>query len=93
MRTSLNKIAETEIFLQGDMEPNDALLFKADMLINPSLEENVTAQARTYHLIKQYSRKQLKAELETVHQKLFTQSRFRIFAERVKRLFNDEPFK
>ena len=52
MRTSLNNIKQTEDYLSGQMSAGDSLLFKAKMLIDPSLRLSVVMQQKTYLLIR-----------------------------------------
>ena len=71
MRTSLNNIKQTEDYLSGQMSAGDSLLFKAKMLIDPSLRLNVVMQQKIYLLVRLYSRQKLKSEIENVHKKIF----------------------
>lgn len=87
MRTSLNNIALTERHLLKKSTPASALLFEAKMLINEDLQSDVAAQQQVYSLVKQYGRKQLKAEIEAVHQQLFTQPEHRSFRQKIARIF------
>ncbi|MEO6151405.1 MAG: hypothetical protein ABIN95_07130 [Mucilaginibacter sp.] len=87
MRTSLNNIQLTEEYLFGLLPAGDKLLFDANRLLNTELDNNVSAQQQTYILVQQYGRKQLKAEMETVHRQLFTQPRHYSFAQSILRLF------
>jgi hypothetical protein len=45
-------------------------------------------QQKTYQIIRQYSRGQLKQEIEAVHQKLFTEPEHLNFRQRIKKLFS-----
>ena len=87
MRTSSTEIAAIEGLLLQTATPADALLLQAKALLDANLAENISAQQQGYQLIRQYGRKQLKAELEVVHHKLFTTSRYHAFASRIKQLF------
>lgn len=89
MRTLLNEVAEIEQYLLKAGSPEDTLLLEVKLLINPELQLKVTAQRQVYSLIKQYGRRQLKAELESVHQKLFSQPQHRSFAQKIRELFGN----
>lgn len=87
MRTSLNNIKLTEGYLAGELLTGEKLLFEARMLLDHDLLTDVKAQQQAIELIKQYSREQLRAEIDTVHQKLFNNKQHRTFAKRVMDLF------
>jgi len=66
----LNEIKTIEEHLFNRVHPADNLLFQANMILNTDLLEKVDLQKAAYQTVQQYSRKQLKAEIEAVHQKL-----------------------
>ncbi len=73
MRTSLNEIKLIDAHILGENAPGDALVFEARLILNPGLAEQTAWQLQTHGLIRQYGKKRVKAEIEAVHQKLFTQ--------------------
>lgn len=83
----MNEALAIENHVFGLELAENRLLFEAKLLIDPTLQEKVTAQKQVYHLVKQYGRKQLKAELEAVHLQIFTAAAHRPFAQRVRSLF------
>ncbi|QEC75663.1 hypothetical protein [Mucilaginibacter ginsenosidivorax] len=87
MRTSLNNIARIEAHLLGSQKPMDALLFEATLLLDDSLYADVSAQKQVYSLVQQYSRKQLKQEIEAAHEQLFTRPEHLSFKQKIARLF------
>lgn len=87
MRTSLNNLQEIELYLFQRSPAADRLVFEARMLIDDELTQNVSLQQDTYALIRQYGRRQLKAELEDVHRQLFTQLRHQSFRQKIMALF------
>lgn len=87
MRTSLNEIKQIEDHLFNQVDPGEAVLLEARLILNPQFADNVKWQQQTYHLVKQYGRKKLKAELDAVHQQLFTQAVHRSFAQKIRALF------
>ena len=87
MRTSLNEIAQIEDHLLQRHTPGAALLFEAQILLDADLRDKVSSQQQVYRLIQQYSRKQLKHEIEAVHQQLFTRPEHLSFRQKIARLF------
>ena len=87
MRTSLNKIAQTEAYLLKRANPANALLFKAKILLDQDLQAHVSQQRQVYSLVQQYGRKQVKAEIEAVHQQLFNQPEHLSFRQKIARIF------
>ncbi|WPU96003.1 hypothetical protein SNE25_10780 [Mucilaginibacter sabulilitoris] len=87
MRTSLNNITLIERRLFKKQAPADALLFEAKTLIDKELHANVSAQLQVYSLVNEYGRKQLKQEIEIVHQQLFTQPEHLSFRQKIARIF------
>ena len=87
MRTSLNEIKLIDEHLFNNSKPEDALLFEAMRIINPALEQQIAFQKHAHTIVQQYSRKKLKAEIESVHQKLFSEPVHLNFRQRVMRFF------
>ena len=87
MRTSLNniKLIDDHLFNKGGIE--DRLLFDAMLIIDPTLSDQISWQQKTHALVQQYSRKKLKAEIESAHQQLFTQPEHQSFRQRILRFF------
>jgi len=87
MRTSLNniKLIDDHLFNKGSIE--DRLLFDAMLIIDPTLSDRTSWQQKTHALVQQYSRKKLKAEIESAHQQLFTQPEHQSFRQRILRFF------
>jgi hypothetical protein len=88
MRTSLNNIKAIDDHIFGYNAPGDALLFEARLILNSGLRDDVQQQQNTYAVIQQYSRKQLKAEITAVQQKLATEPVHHGFMQRIINLFN-----
>lgn len=87
MMTSLNETKRNEDYLLGKLLPNEALLFDVQLLIDEELEANVKSQQKSYEIIRQYGRVQLKKELEAVQQKLFTDPKYTSFKQKIVQLF------
>ncbi len=88
MRTSLNEIKEIDDHVLGQAAPGDALLFEAKLIVNPNLKYKIMWHKQALGLVQQYGRNSLKAEIETVHQKLFSLREHEGFRQKIMRLFN-----
>jgi hypothetical protein len=87
MKTSWNETRQIDQHLAGTMDTGDALVFDAKLLLDAELVDKVSWQRKTHAIIKQYGRRQLKNELEAIHQKLFTSPQHHSFSQRIRRLF------
>lgn len=83
----MNETAYIENYLSGTLSAEEQLLAEARMLLDSELRSKAEWQQHTYALVKQYSRKALKQEIEAVHQKLFAESRFAAFRKKIRRIF------
>jgi hypothetical protein len=90
MRTSLNKIQQAEAYLQGKLPAGDKLVFETRMLLNPAMQEDIISQQKVYDIVQAYSRKQLKAEIEAIHTRLFHTTRHISFRERILNIFRSK---
>jgi len=87
MKTSWNETAQVEQHILGHHNTGDALLFEAKLMLDIDLNDRVHWQQKTYEAIHNYGRRQLKKEIEAVHQRLFTQSAYANFSQKIRRLF------
>ena len=87
MRTSLTEIQQTEKYLLGEMQPEDALVFEARMLSNPLLKMNVFFQKKVHAVLRAYHRKKLKEEAEAIHQQLFNDPKKNDFQKMIFHFF------
>jgi len=83
----LNNIKVIDDHLFGRTDTSEALLFEANMILNSGLCEDVQHQQNAYAVIKQYSRQQLRAEIESAKHKLETEPQHRGFMQRIVNLF------
>jgi hypothetical protein len=88
MKTSLNELRLIEDYLLSGREDEESCLFEAKLILQPELKEHVYWQNKTYQLVRCYGRKQLKAEIEKIHQTLFNTNRHQPFRQRIMRLFS-----
>jgi len=87
MRTSLIETEQIEAHLLRLSEPGDALVFEARLLLEPGLRDKMHWQQKTYTIIKQYGRQQLRQEIGAVHQQLFSNPEHAGFGQKIMRLF------
>lgn len=87
MRTSLNEIRQNEAYLLHNMEPGDALAFGAEMMVNKRRRVDLAIQEKLYAVVRLYGRKQLRAEIEQVHQELFQNPVHASFRGKIARIF------
>jgi hypothetical protein len=88
MRTSLNEIKLIDDHIFNMNTPEDALVFDAMLIINPGLSNQIMWQKKAHALVQQYGRKKLKAEIEMVHQRLFTEPVNQTFRQKILGLFS-----
>jgi hypothetical protein len=87
MKMSLNELRLIEEYLLSVLEQEENCLFKAKLILQPELMEEVYWQDKTYQVIEEYGRKQLKNEVEKIHQMLFNSIEHQSFKSMVMRLF------
>jgi len=67
--------------------PGEQLLFQAQLILDPALDEKAMAQQKAYSLIRSYGRKKLQEEIALVHAQLFQSPQHTPFKERILSLF------
>ncbi|MGX5687466.1 hypothetical protein [Arcticibacter tournemirensis] len=87
MRTSLNEIQQIEKHLSRELNGEEELLFQANVILNKELAANVQWQQKTLQLVHAYGREQLKQEIRTVQEKLFTQREHLSFRQKILAFF------
>jgi hypothetical protein len=90
MRTSLIETEQIEAHLLRLSDPGDSLVFEATLLLDAELKEKLTWQEKTYNMVRIYGRDQLRKEIESVHQKLFTQPVHTSFSQKIRGLFTSQ---
>jgi hypothetical protein len=90
MTTSWNETKQIEAHILGTASTGDALLFEAKLMLDNDLADKVMWQQKAYATIQQFGRRQLKKEIEQVHQQLFTQAAHVSFADKIRRLFSKQ---
>ncbi len=87
MRTSLNNIKLIDDYLLNRMDPGEALVFEAQMLLSAELSNNFCNHKQTLAIVKQYSRGALKAQISAIQTKLSTEPQHHVFMQRIIHLF------
>lgn len=83
----MTEVQEIENYLQNTQEPGDRLLTEARLLLNKDFATNLFWQRKTNALVQEYGRKQIKLEIEAVHQKLFSEKKQASFKEKILSIF------
>lgn len=87
MKTLLNELRLIEHYLLSDAQDGESFLFEAKMILEPELKEQVYWQQKTYQTVRDYGRKQLKNEINNIHETLFNTEAHQSFRQKVMRLF------
>jgi hypothetical protein len=87
MKTSASDTRLIENYIQKQLPPSDQLVFEARLLLSPELSETLKWQQQVQQLVKLHGRKQLKAQIKLVEQKVFTEPAHQTFRDRLYRLF------
>ncbi len=87
MRKSLNDLRLIENYLFQRLPAAEQQAFKVRLLTESRLSEQVAVQQEVYALIKRYGRRQLKKELEAVHERMFKSPEKTWFRQKIKNLF------
>ncbi|GGG99822.1 hypothetical protein [Pedobacter zeae] len=87
MKTLLNELGLIEHYLLSDRKDGESFLFEAKMILEPELKEQVYWQQKTYQAVRDYGRKQLKNEINNIHETLFNTEAHQSFRQKVMRLF------
>lgn len=85
MRKSLRDIEQIERYLEGKMATEEHRAFEVRRLCDTQLQDHVERQRSTYDLIREYGRRQMRRELDSVYHRLMRRPSFR---ERIRRIFS-----
>jgi len=88
MKTSLNELRLIEHYLLSDERDGESFLLEAKMILQPELKQQVYWQNKTYQMVRDYGRKQLKTEIDNIHETLFNTDAHQSFRQKVMRLFS-----
>jgi len=87
MKTSVSDTRQIDLYLLKQLRPGDKLVMDARFVLNPELNETMQWQQQVHQLVQMRGRKQLKAQIKMVEEKMFTAPEHVSFRERVWRLF------
>lgn len=87
MRTSLNEIKLIADYLDGNLNPDDRLVFEARLLLEPELLLNVSLQKQIYLGLEEYHRQRMKAALSDWHDEFMASPGKINFRNRILNLF------
>ncbi|WP_317898850.1 hypothetical protein [Aurantibacillus circumpalustris] len=78
---------QIELYLLNKLSPEEQLLMEANVLINEDLKRKLFFQKQTQILVRDFGRKKLKAEIEAVHIKMFSEKQFQTFSQKILNIF------
>ena len=90
MKTSWKKTKQWEAYLLQRAHPEEILVVEAELILNPTLRETLQWQAITYDVVRQYSRQQLRSEIQAVQRQLFQRPEHRSFRQTIRQLFSKD---
>jgi hypothetical protein len=76
MRTSLTRLELIESYISGSMPPAERAVFTAKLVLDKDLAAEVHDQTKTYNIIREYGREELRAEIELIHHELIRKKSF-----------------
>ena len=88
MKTSWKETKQLEDHLFRQISPEEALVLEARLVLNPDLQKRMHWQQKTYSLIRQYGRQQLRHEIQAVQHRLFHRPEHRSFRQTIRQLFS-----
>ena len=87
MKTSWKKTKQLEDYLHHHLPADEALLTEAALLVNEELRETLRWQQRTYTLVREYGRQQLRQEIQAAQHQLFRRPEHHSFRQTIRQLF------
>lgn len=87
MKTSLNDLRLIEDYLLTGADHEERCLLEAKLILHPELRAEVYWQQKTYDVVRDYGRNQLKKEIEKIHQTLFEAPEHQSFRQRIMSFF------
>lgn len=87
MRTSLNRLKAIDDHIHHRLSPEDAILFEARLLVDPSLRDDTRLQISAYRIILLFGRRTLRRELRKIHHELFDPGENPAFRKSISNIF------
>jgi anti-sigma-K factor RskA len=83
----MNETQQLEHYVHGTLPTEERLLMEARLIVDTELRNKLDWQQKAYALIHAYGRKKLRAEIEQIQNRLFTEDKFKIFRKRIQTIF------
>jgi hypothetical protein len=83
----MNETQQLEHYVEGTLTTDERLFMEARLIVDAALQDKLGWQEKAYALIRAYGRKKLKAEIEQVQNRLFTEKKFQGFRKRIQTIF------
>lgn len=83
----MNETQQIDRYIQGTMKPEEKLWMDASCMMDETLYDKVRWQRMTYVVIQHYGRQKLKEEIDQIQQRLFSETRFSQFRNKLKTIF------
>tara|TARA_B100000678_G_C17918385_1_gene386260 strand:+ start:292 stop:552 length:261 start_codon:yes stop_codon:yes gene_type:complete len=84
----LREIAQIENYLNGTSSGEERVLMEAQLLLHPSLREDLENQQLTYQVVKEYGREKIREKIRMAEQNVFTAPSYRGFRKKIKAIFS-----
>ena len=88
MKTSWKNTQRLDDYLGQRLNPEEALLIEARLVLEPELRDTLRWQQQTHALVRAYGRQQLRREIQSAQQKVFHQPEHHGFRQTILRLFS-----
>lgn len=87
MRTSYSDLIRTEKYLDGQLDPQDTVLFEARLLVEERLRMNTFYHRMVRKIVLQYQREKMRADLLAIHNRLMQNPAKRSFRDEIRKIF------
>jgi len=87
MKTSAFDTQHIDRYLLQQLPAGDKLVFDAKLMLCPELKDTVKWQRKVHQLVRLRGKMQLKSQIKSVEQLVFSQPEYSSFRQRIMRLF------
>jgi hypothetical protein len=84
MRSELNETVLIDRYLFRQLDKEETRTFEANLLVNESLHEKVTAQRLAHRIVRRHAQAEERGRFETIYRLLMTDT---AFADQLKTIF------
>lgn len=88
MTTSFEEIQRAEEYILAQLSTEDRLVFEAQVLTNPALRMDVYFQKKVYQILRLFTRRDIKQQLEMMHERIFNDPAKADFKQSILKFFN-----